>query len=668
MLSQTCISRLASLQDESPVHRFRNVQFQPPQPQSLQLPPSLSLGSGLSGLSLAAPLVQSASQPSSFLDDDDFGDFASPSNTTSRASPFPAFKPKTFSSTFPIDQPIQALPVTNTFPIDQPISISRSYDIDKPVPVSSSKSFAIDEPVMPVSRPLGGQTLPPPPVLAAAPMSGGGDKYSALRNLLEDDFCVKTETVSSPASLPPQTNTPVDLSQTLLQPPVIAPSQPLSLQPSNDFDDFGDFVESTPTFPADNAKILSPVLPFIGSIYNSSVATSGSVPNFPTLSPSPTQPADEWSMSPPPPLPPPMSCVVPERSRLSDAADDEDALDEWSLPVSGPAPAAPPVTAFSYRAPAAPLPFLSSSPPPPMTMPGATASPPPDTEEFSLPSEQFGFSDQEIFGIKKQKQKAQVSHKPQSIQDVIGASVNKKKESQNQEKTIVEEKPVESVFAGFPQKDMSPSVSPEPGLRVNLQSPESQSIASLELESREEKPAEEPVTDLDTSKTTLEKSSTKSVYSEWLILMTEIKKLYETIRNTFDNILYEDLKEELITHEKGKAYLDNLTEVHKVFIRVVKSYRMRVAQETARPGPSVAIDQMILDIESSWRRMEEHCRDYSPLPSLTPECVKGPGSLVCSVCLGQGAELELGEASYCPQCANFWVNCVSDVLPSLHTL
>merc|ERR1711971_1404044 len=98
---------------------------------------------------------------------------------------------------------------------------------------------------------------------------------------------------------------------------------------------------------------------------------------------------------------------------------------------------------------------------------------------------------------------------------------------------IVDEKSDE---VGFPQKELS--VSPEPGLRVNIQSPESQSIASLELESREEKPAEDPVvTDLDMSKTpTLEKSNTKSVYSEWLVLLTEIKKLYETVRNTFDNI------------------------------------------------------------------------------------------------------------------------------------
>ena len=83
--------------------------------------------------------------------------------------------------------------------------------------------------------------LPPPPVLAAAPVSsGGGDKYSALRDLLEDDFSVKTETVSSPECLlPPQTKTPLDLSQTLLQPPVIAPSQPLSQQPRNDFDEEG---------------------------------------------------------------------------------------------------------------------------------------------------------------------------------------------------------------------------------------------------------------------------------------------------------------------------------------------------------------------------------------------------------------------------------------------
>ena len=300
-----------------------------------------------------------------------------------------------------------------------------------------------------------------------------------------------------------------------------------------------------------------------------------------------------------------------------------------------------------------------------MMMPETPGSPPPDSEEFSLPSEQFGFSDQEIFGIQKKKQQAQTIIKPQSIQDVIGASVSRKKESHDQEKIVVEEKPVESVFAGF-QRSLSSSVSPEPGLRVSIKSPESQSVASLELESKET--AEESViatkTELDQSP--VEAESTKSVYSEWLVLLTEIKNLYETVRNTFDNILYEDLKEELITHEKGKAYLQNLTEVHKVFTRVVKSYKLKLSQEANRPAPSATIDQLILDIEASWVRMEEHCRDYSPLPIITSDTVTGSGARVCGVCLSEGAELEHAGAWYYPQCANFWVNCVNDVLPSLH--
>merc|ERR1711976_13782 len=98
------------------------------------------------------------------------------------------------------------------------------------------------------------------------------------------------------------------------------------------------------------------------------------------------------------------------------------------------------------------------------------------------------------------------------------------------------------------------------------------------------------------------------------------------------------------------------------------SYKLRLTKEAARPTQSVDIDQMITDIEASWRRMEEHCRDYSPLAKLTSENVKGPGTAICGVCLNPGAELEVGEASYYPQCANFWVNCVSDVLPSLHNL
>merc|ERR1719186_1892825 len=69
---------------------------------------------------------------------------------------------------------------------------------------------------------------------------------------------------------------------------------------------------------------------------------------------------------------------------------------------------------------------------------------------------------------------------------------------------------------------------------------------------------------------------TSSPSKEWCLLLTEVLTLIESTRDTFDNIISEDLKEEVITSEQGKNFLLNLFEVHKVYNRVASSYKKRL--------------------------------------------------------------------------------------------
>ena len=169
--SQTVGCRLASFQDESPVHRFKSAQpaaVPPPHNIPVKIPnfaPTLSLQKPLA---YPHPQANSKSQPNSILDlDDEFGDFAVPSTisfTSLTSSNISLSTSKSFSSTFPIDQPIKAMPTAqNTFPIDRPISLSQTFPIDKPV--STSKTFNIDQP-QPVTAPA-----PPPSAVSFPPVA-----------------------------------------------------------------------------------------------------------------------------------------------------------------------------------------------------------------------------------------------------------------------------------------------------------------------------------------------------------------------------------------------------------------------------------------------------------------------------------------------------------------
>ena len=220
----------------------------------------------------------------------------------------------------------------------------------------------------------------------------------------------------------------------------------------------------------------------------------------------------------------------------------------WSLP-SGQCHVQDPFPTSSQilHANQPPLPFLSSSPPPSPGVPAQTSDLSHlNVEEFALPSDQFGFSEQEIFGIKKQKKVKEVQ-KPQSIQDVLSLS----KESKQRESPIIS---AESKPGGKDRVSLSPdNISLEP---TEPTSPISAVSSPAEISSTAASEAQKTtVTELQDLPKEIEREP--SPYHEWLLILTEIRSLFDCVLNTFNDIFNEELKEDLVTNPEGKAYLEN---------------------------------------------------------------------------------------------------------------
>jgi len=690
--SQTVGCRLASFQDESPVHRFKNQNVMPtPVPAPHNIPIKIP--------NFSAPPVsfpkpsqpQPKSQPSSIIDlDEEFGDFAVPTTksftslTSSNIS-----SSKSFSATFPIDQPLK--PISNqqtTFPIDLPISISNTFPIDKPV--STEKTFSIDQPLAPVlsSNPAVFPPISPMPAAAAAPLApmtaASSDKYSALRLFLDEP--------EEPVNLLESASLPVDTVSTILS----ETNKPVD---SNDAD-FGEFVEVS-TLQNGQKSIPSNTLSDIFSQPNYQQESNttrepsqqSQDPIFPTLPSNASigalkfPPASSLQFTSPQPrnlptlLPSPTSQI------------EEQSLDEWSLPPTSKIEfESHNHTSNLYKPPPKPtsIPFLCSSPPPDPAISSTHSSSPPlmsspgsqlNVEEFSLPSEQFGFSDQEIFGIKSPKAKTEIG-KPQSFQDVLSLSKMGKPASECPKPAVEEgSDEVQAVDPHPVHLDDSRQGSPS-SLRVSSKSPESQSVASLEFEHHND-----PNKQMSDKKSESDSLDNKAMLSspplskyngfineephagsspskEWCLLLTEILTLIESTRDTFDNIISEDLKEEVITSEQGKLFLQNLYEVHRVYDRVAISYKLRLNMEIEDEKSGLEqVGQFCDEIDRDWKRLREHCDSYGALTKTDDPNVDGEG--VCGICLGEGGSLVYSGSVYHPGCANYWVNCVRDTLPRL---
>ena len=210
--------------------------------------------------------------------------------------------------------------------------------------------------------------------------------------------------------------------------------------------------------------------------------------------------------------------------------------------------------------------------------------------------------------------------------------------------------------------------SPNSVSTVSSKSPETQSVASLEFETCQNDPAKHNGDKrVDSSPPVVRYNHPQPISSpcrEWCLLLAEILTLIESTRDTFDNIISEDLKEEVITSEQGKSFLLNLFEVHKVYTRVVISYKQRLEMEVEEEKVGLEqVGQFCDEIARDWKRLEEHCDSYGVL--CKPDVVGDEGDGVCGVCLGAGGGLVYGGGAYHPGCANYWVNCVTDSLPHL---
>ena len=491
--SQTVGCRLASFQDESPVHRFKTAQpATVPPPHNIPVKiPNFPTPAPTKPNILAAPSANhvTKSQPSSLLDlDDEFGDFAVPSTvsfTSLTNTHISLSSSKSFSSTFPIDQPIHPIPKhQNTFPIDRPITLSNTFPIDKAV--STKNTFSIDQPLQPPTVPMASSIAPltKPSSIASIPMpsvtapnflptsgialvpntnSSSSDKYSALRDFLE------------------QPEDPVD-KLNVSSDPVNTSSDPLCSGGQDDFlqnsqtapdareTDFGDFVEvsalssnigfpslqefsSQPHWPQSNSTSLldsfsrsTPSLP--PQVASNRFPAQLVPPQTMSTNLDSNQPSSSFPLQFTSPQPQTINfpTLLPSPTNQNEGQN----LDEWSLPTSNQSSdyEKPVLNTFKPSKPTT-IPFLCSSPPPAdPSVPSILSSSPPlimsspssqlNVEEFSLPSEQFGFSDQEIFGIRKVTKE---SNQPKSIQDILSSSKknHSSSESPKQCKEIIEE-------------------------------------------------------------------------------------------------------------------------------------------------------------------------------------------------------------------------------------
>ena len=501
----------------------------------------------------------------------------------------------------------------------QPPPLTVSTGLQPPPPPPDNNVGWTFPALQPQSKPA--EKLPAVPAVVARPTTtlSGNDRYSAIRDLLGDD---------TPLSQPPPA-----------QPPQPLPFLPSAAQPcaEEEEEDFGDFAEFTSPPPP---PVISP--------------SPGSFPSFPgSLRP---QLANLESLftSGPPVIPSTTSMFSSDTDTVKSPPDQSEELDMWSLPsgqchVQDPLPT--PSQILHSNQP--PLPFLSSSPPPSPGVPAQSSDLTHlNVEEFSLPSDQFGFSEQEIFGIKKQKKVKEVL-KPQSIQDVLSLS----KESKQRESPIIS---IESKPGEKDRDSLSPdNISLEPTEPTSPTSAASFSSPAKISSTAASEGQNTTVTDLQVLSQETEREP--SPYYEWLLILTEIRSLFDCVLNTFNDIFNEDLKEDLVTNPEGKAYLENLSLVLKVYKRIVRSSQSKLSLESERPEVA-RIKQLMADIDLSWASMEDHCRQYRPLGKVWEEDV---GDGVCGICLCPGAGLVYSSSLYHPECANYWVNCVADSLPHL---
>jgi len=124
----------------------------------------------------------------------------------------------------------------------------------------------------------------------------------------------------------------------------------------------------------------------------------------------------------------------------------------------------------------------------------------------------------------------------------------------------------------------------------------------------------------------------------------------------------EQVKEEVFSSNQGQTFLLNLLEVYRIALRISSN----VTTDEQRSNMSA--------VDKAWQSFvallpPESDGNFLEVVAQLRNCgILGEDEgVVCALCgagIGQAAVLMEDGVAYHPQCANFWVNCVDEVLPS----
>lgn len=166
--------------------------------------------------------------------------------------------------------------------------------------------------------------------------------------------------------------------------------------------------------------------------------------------------------------------------------------------------------------------------------------------------------------------------------------------------------------------------------------------------------------------------------SEWMKCLESCHNLIRNATDIFNQMNSSTVCNTVIGTEEGSNYIKNLVEIYKVVNRIATSAKSSGKQTDQ-------LRQLLQDIEQSWNSITVFIASSSILPEEKvldfSSCIllNEPENLqkACGICLlnvdaknklfdaEDYHKLTYGGRQYHATCANFWVNCVDPLLPSL---
>ena len=198
-------------------------------------------------------------------------------------------------------------------------------------------------------------------------------------------------------------------------------------------------------------------------------------------------------------------------------------------------------------------------------------------------------------------------------------------------------------------------------------------------------------------------NQTKSPLKEWLVILSEIHSLISQASDAFTYIPNDSILEEVLAASEGSNYIKNIVEIYRVFKRIQVSHQRHVENEDINSTSSTTNEEndRLFEtgekIEQSWKQLTINLNGRSIIPekavfnfstkSLTnnkSETHISSHNELCGLCLLNvsnpncsskadnkinsmmvDTSLKHGSRVYHSTCANFWVNQIDLVLPTL---